>query len=318
MHELRAWWNRGRSRLDHLLNRSDDYLWAWGLRRYRLPGLKRAAATTGQRAPAPSRAVDPFDYGCASASFQHPVEIEGRLYNYVFYPGTTDALCVHFSAFFESSGERRAHRAQFHGYFHRMRMFWPLSEYNVLFLVDTFGAEKNGSYYKGENGDFFVERATDEIIQRIQAAHELSSERTVALGSSMGATGALRFGLRHGYKGVVAVCPHIDLDLSAIYQDRVPHVAAILGTDDVTDPGHVPVTREIRNLAETATRLPRLAIQSMKDDVGVHEEQVLPFVELWRGRGGAVSVDYHDVGGHTSDYATIEYFRRSIEWALDD
>jgi hypothetical protein len=316
MNGPRALWNRVRSWFDHALNRGDDYLWTWGLRRYRLPSLRRETVTHvgGTR----DRLAERFDYGRVSGSFQHPIEIEGRLYNYVFYPGRTDALCVHFSAFFEASGERRSHRAQFHGYFHRMRMFWPFAEYNFLFLVDTFGAEKNGSYYKGERGDFFVERATDEIIRRVQAEHGLAVDRTVSLGSSMGATGALRFGLRRGFKGIVAVCPHIDLDLSALYQNRLPHVAAILGTENVGAAEHIPVTRELRVLAESVPRLPRLAIQSIRDDAGVHDEQVLPFVGLWRDRGGPVITDYHDEGGHTSDYATADYFHRSIEWCLGE
>ena len=65
------------------------------------------------------------------------------------------------SAFFGEWGERREHRAQYSGYFHRMRMFWPLAEHSFLFLCDTFGADDNGTYYKGEDGDFFVERATE-------------------------------------------------------------------------------------------------------------------------------------------------------------
>ena len=39
-------------------------------------------------------------------------------------------------------------------------------------------------------------------------------------------------------------------------------------------------------------------------DAGVHQEQVLPLMETWQARGGAVVLDERPTGGHTSDYAT--------------
>jgi hypothetical protein len=295
--------------------RIDATLWSRGLRRWRPPGLLTAERRDAKEGK-PSRARDPFDYPTVRDAFQHPITIEDRLYNYVYYPGETDALAIHFSAFFGAWGERRLDKPQFSGYFHRLRMFWPLREYSFLFLCDTFGAEDNGCYYKGEWGDFFVERAMDEIIAKVVGETGADARRVVTLGSSMGGTAALRFALRHGFGGVVAVCPHIDLDLSAIHQNRLPHVAAILGTEDVTAPAHYPVTREVRRLAKEV-RLPRLAVQSMLDDEGVHQEQVVPLVELWLARGGAVSADYHEAGGHTSDYATAGYFEHAMRWCLE-
>jgi pimeloyl-ACP methyl ester carboxylesterase len=299
--------------VERVLNRVDDALWSRGLRRWRRPKL--IADDAGKPLSPDARMREPFDYDRVRRHAQHPVEIEGRLYNYVFYPGTGPAFCVHFSAFFDAVGERRRYR-EFRGYFHRLRMFWPLAQYSFLFLVDTFGAEGNGCYYKGINGDFFVERAMDVIIGRVRGTLGARAEQTVALGSSMGATAALRFALRHNLAGVVAVSPHIDLDISALRQGRLPHVAAILGDTDVAAVRHRPITREIRELASTVQRLPRLAIQSMLDDHGVHEEQVVPLVELWRSRGGDIWADYHPSGGHTSDHATHGYFAEAIDWCL--
>ena len=303
--------------ISRALDRIDATLWSRGLRRWRPPGLLSEATP-----PTPlldlDRRADPFGYDNVRGAYQHPVTIEGRLYNYVLYPGAGDTLAIHFSAFFGASGERRPDRAQFSGYFHRLRMFWPLAQHSFLFLCDTFGAEENGCYYKGENGDFFVERAMDTIIESALERTSVRPEQVVTLGSSMGGTAALRFALRHGYRGAVAVCPHIDLDLSAVFQNRVPHVTAILGTDDVANSAHFPVTREIRELAASVPVLPRLAIQSMLDDHGVHDEQVIPLVEGWLRRGGSVLEEYHETGGHTSDYATAEYFARSIDWCLED
>lgn len=196
-------------------------------------------------------------------------------------------------------------------------MFWPFSDYNVLFLCDTFGADRNGTYYKGENMDFFVERAMENIIDRVQKAHNLPNAQTVTAGSSMGATAALRFALRQGYAGAIAVCPHIDLDLCAQFQGRQRHVATVLGNEDVSSPDSYPVTREIRSLVQTAdNQKTRIIIQSMKDDFGVHAEQVLPFMQLREQAGGIVYLDERDHGGHTSDYATSQWFKEQLLFCL--
>jgi hypothetical protein len=263
------------------------------------------------------RGVAPFARDEVMATYARSVRIDGRDYTYVLYPGTGPTLGIHFSAFFGEWGERRENRPQFQGHFHRMRMFWPLQEHSFLFVCDTFGADRNGTYYKGEGGDFFVERAMEQIIASVQEELAVPAAGTVAMGSSMGATAAVRFALRHGYSGAIGVSPHLDLDLAARFQGRQPHVAAIVGDDDVESPRHFAVTREIRALAATAPTTPRVVLQSMCDDQGVHAEQVLPFVAQWRERGGTVDLDERPTGGHTSEYATAAWFADRMAWCLD-
>lgn len=258
----------------------------------------------------------PFDRDSVLRACGQTVMLEGRTYPYVLLPGRGRTLCIHYSAFFGEWGDRRQTRAQYKGWFHRLRMFWPLAHHNFLFLCDTYGADSNGTYYKGENGDFFVERAMDAIQADVAGRLAVEPSQTVTLGSSMGATAALRFALRHGYAGAVAVSPHIDLDTSALRQGRLRHVAAVVGRDDVDAPELRSVTREIARLAASTRPLPRLVIQSMLDDHGVHDEQVAPLVATWKRGGGDVLTDYHARGGHTSDYATEEFFAESIRWCL--
>ncbi len=262
------------------------------------------------------RASQEFDREWVLSACGRTAEIEGRSYPYVLLPGTGDTLCIHYSAFFGEWGDRREHRAQFAGWFHRLRMFWPFASHHFLFLCDTYGADRNGTYYKGEAGDFFVERAMDEIQAGVAAELGIEPGSTVTLGSSMGATAALRFALRRGYAGAVAVSPHIDLDISALRQGRLRHVAAIVGRDDVDAEELRSVTREVARLAATVRPLPRLVIQSMLDDDGVHDEQVVPLIETWRAGGGQVRTDFHPTGGHTSDNATPEFFSGAIGFCL--
>jgi hypothetical protein len=74
--------------------------------------------------------------------------------------------------------------------------------------------------------------------------------------------------------------------------------------------------REVAELAASVPALPNLVIQSMQDDRGVHREQVLPLVSTCEARGGRVLCDFHRTCGHTSHYATAEFFERAISWCL--
>jgi hypothetical protein len=288
-----AWRNRG--------GRSDADLLRQGSRRTISPN---------------DRISRPFDRDAVLTACGHTAMIEDRSYPYVLLPGAGQTLCIHYSAFFGDWGDRRQTRAQFAGWFHRLRMFWPLARHHFLFLCDTYGADRNGTYYKGEAGDFFVERAMEQIQSGVAADLGIEPASTVTLGSSMGATAALRFALRLGYGGAVAVSPHIDLDISALRQGRLRHVAAIVGRNDVDAEELQPVTREIARLVVNVRPLPRLVIQSMLDDAGVHEEQVVPLVDAWRAGGGAIRTDFHPTGGHTSDNATEDFFSGAIDFCL--
>ena len=233
------------------------------------------------------------------------VDPEGREFGYVLvrHPGSR-GLGIHFSAFFGRWGDARPYRDTFQGYFHRMKMLGSCPDHDWLFLCDAHGAFQNGSYYLGEAGDHYVERATEAIIDLVLAETGHGPDDVVMLGSSMGGTAALRFGLRYGVRGVAAVCPHVDLDTSAVHQDRMAEVAWTLADGEVTADHNQDVTRSIRRAVAGATSLPRLFVQSCRDDDGVHDEQVLPLVLEWRSRGGDAVLDERPEGGHTSDWAT--------------
>lgn len=303
--------SRVRTALELALSHTDSWRHRGDRRDAGLLGRSTSATLT-----VADRASKLFEREAVLGAFGRKIAIDGRTYPYVVLPGRGSTLCIHYTAFFGEWGDRREHRAQFQGWFHRLRMFWPMVEHHFLFLCDTFGADANGTYYKGENGDFFVERAMDVIQRQVGDELGVDAAHTVTLGGSMGATAALRFALRHGYAGTVAVCPHIDLDISALSQKRLRHVSAVVGRADVDALDLRPVTREIAELAASVPVLPSLVMQSMLDDHGVHYEQVLPLVSTWEARGGRVLTDFHPTGGHTSDYSTADFFQRAISWCV--
>lgn len=236
------------------------------------------------------------------------VDDEGRRFDYihVVHPNSR-GLGIHLSAFFGKWGDAKPYRDTFGGYFHRMKMLGSCRDHDWLFVCDPYGAFRNGTYYTGEHGDMFVERATLAIIDQVMAAGNYRADEVVTVGSSMGGTGAIKFALLRDLRGIVAVCPHIDLDISAATQNRRDEVGYVT-SDGAWDAEHnFPITRQLRSLVENrspAAGLPQLFVQSCADDAGVHNEQVLPFADAWRRRGGRVDLDVRPFGGHTSDHAT--------------
>jgi hypothetical protein len=250
------------------------------------------------------------------------VDDQGRAFTYVHIRhGDDRPLAIHFSAFFGKWGDAKPYRAQFQGYFHRLRMLGSHDQWNWLFLCDAYGAFENGTYYTGEAGDFFVERAMLRIIDDVMVSCGYERNATVTVGSSMGATGAIKFALLRDLAGIVAICPHIDLDTSAAMQNRRAEVAFICPDGDATSVANHVWTRQIRHLVQDRSPdrpLPRLFVQSCADDVGVHEEQVLPLCDAWRGHNGVVDLDVRPHGGHTSDYATRPLLLDAIDCIRHD
>jgi len=248
----------------------------------------------------PAPAVNP--------EFRTYVDAAGHQFEYaLIHHRGSDGLVVHLSAFFGPDDRHRVNRDQHLGYFHRLRMLGSDSAHDWLFLCDTFGAHHNGTYYSGEAGDLFVERAMLEIVGTVLAERGHGPERVVTVGSSAGGHGALVLGLRLHTAGIVAISPHVDLDVAARLCGRYDEVAFACADGDPASPGNYPVTRRIGTLLGSwppDSELPRLFVQTVRDDVGVYGEQVLPLVESWRSHGGAVELDVRVTGGHDAQYAT--------------
>jgi len=241
----------------------------------------------------------------------HPVSTlkdeAGREFHYLLVENPSSPfLVIHFTAFFGDWGDRKEFKTNYQGYFHRYRMLKD-SGYNCLFLCDQFGATKNGTYYTGERGDLFVERAMNKIIQNVMQKLNISQDHVMTVGSSMGACGALKFGLLFNVGSILAISPHIDLDICAAKQGRELHVTAICPDGKPYSEENFKYTRQVSNLLqrwEEGEKLPTLFLHSCKDDHGVHEEQVLPLLKRWEAHHGTYYFDERETGGHGSDYCT--------------
>jgi len=240
-------------------------------------------------------------------------------YVHVTHPGAR-GLVIHFSAFFGEWGDARQYRAAFQGHFHRLRMLGDVVDFDWLFVCDEYGADGNGTYYTGEAGDFFVERAVTEVITTVMESSARSASETVTMGSSMGATAALKFGLQFGVRGIVAISPHVDLDVCAQRQGRWRHVAFICPDGDPVSSQNHRYTRQVRRIIDEwgePQPPPRLFVQACRDDEGVFGEQVEPLSLAWAAAGGSVALDARRSGGHTSEHATRPLLLDAVDCLLD-
>jgi hypothetical protein len=227
---------------------------------------------------------------------------QGREFHYSLINNQSRKLVIHFTAFFGDWGDRKEYKKYYKGYFHRYRMFADQSAYNFLFLCDQFGVTENGTYYTGKAGDFFVERATQDIIDKVMADLDIRWSNVITVGSSMGATSALKYGLKNNAKAIIAIAPHIDLDICAKMQGREQHVAWICPDGDTQAAHNYPYTRQIQALLRNLrVKPPRLFIHSCEDDHGVYHEQVIPFNRLYAEKGGEVVFFSRPDGGHGGD-----------------
>ncbi|MCB1509848.1 MAG: methyltransferase domain-containing protein [Hyphomicrobiaceae bacterium] len=280
------------------------------------------AATGAAQSATSSGGQSTVAVGDKRYAIQSYTDAEGRVFRYVHIPRPeTGRLLVHFTAFFGDWGDRKAYKEFYQGYFHRLRMFGDATEYGCLFLCDQFGHTQNGTYYTGEKGDFFVERAMEAIIAQVMEKDGVGPDGVVMAGSSMGATGALKFGLRFNARGIISISPHIDLDTCAEHQGRMEHVRFIVPDGEPMSEANRVYTRQVSNAVAardaSAAPLPRLYMHACVDDHGVYHEQVVPLVEAWRAKGGAVDLDIHATGGHTSDFATKAVLRDVAERLFD-
>ena len=236
------------------------------------------------------------------------VDPQGREFHYIHVNRGNSDLGIHFSAFFGDWGDHPKYRQTFGGYFHRLKILSSDKNVDWLFLCDAYGADDNGTYYIGKYNDRFVELAVLEILNIIGFGSRYPANQSVMIGSSMGATAALKFGLLLQSKGIVAITPHIDLDICAKLQGRERHVEWVLDFGDTQSPDNYPITRQIRSILnekiEHNLETPNLFIQSCRDDHGVHFEQVVPLIQEWRKSNSRVWFDDRRSGGHTSEFAT--------------
>ena len=114
---------------------------------------------------------------------------------YYFEKGNSDVLFVGFSGF---PGKIQK------PLYNYVRTLKPVNA-NKLFILDNYGYNGCGSYYLGENGDWFMPEQIKELICETQEKYGI--KKTVMFGSSKGGTSALYYGMMCSADVVIAAAP---------------------------------------------------------------------------------------------------------------
>ncbi|MEV8030721.1 hypothetical protein [Streptomyces sp. NPDC086182] len=78
---------------------------------------------------------------------------------------------------------------------------------NILWIRDRF--DGGNTYYLCRDGDFGIEQSVIGLIQKVVKALGLTSDDVTLWGSSKGGSAALYFGLRYGFRNIVASVPQL-------------------------------------------------------------------------------------------------------------
>jgi hypothetical protein len=92
---------------------------------------------------------------------------------------------------------------------------------------DHFGFEQHGSWWLGEDGEFFMLGLIDALIAKVRSRYPASRGLYTA-GSSMGGFGALLHGLRLCADGIYSEVPTINL--FEAFGDSPPFIEAVFGS----------------------------------------------------------------------------------------
>lgn len=118
---------------------------------------------------------------------------KGHTIKYLFKDCKSDKLCIVFSAF--------PLKGTMPGY-NYVRTLWKRGGINLLYICDDMvKIPTGGSYYLGNNGDYWGVEAIETLIKRI--ADRGKYNKKIAVGSSKGGTAALIFGIELNFDAVV-------------------------------------------------------------------------------------------------------------------
>ena len=225
-----------------------------------------------------------FDASKVEQSYPLSFEADGRVLRYAFLPAaqSSKGLVVLF----------HGHDAHLH--------LGPLRawrEFDVLAPWDTFGWQRRGSWFWGEHGDNFVEKLVQALID--QHRTRASDKPWFCTGGSMGGTGALYHGIKHGCDGVYVVCPQVDLGRKVVEYG---------GAEDADNPYGYLVGDTVDGLpdilAEARARddLPPLyLIQNQYDHVNPFAEHAWHLIDIYNRKNAWYGLRIHPAVGHGGD-----------------
>lgn len=166
---------------------------------------------------------------------------------------------------------------------------------NKLFILDDFGKDIRGSYYLGQDGDFFVARLVTKLIEKISTEKSIDKKDIITVGSSKGGFAALYFALKNSYGAVIAGEPQILLGNYLALPVHSAVYKSIIG--DVNENNTEIMNKLLFNLIDNKKQLPYMYLHCGKN--GYHDiEHLSHLVTELRANSVKFTLDMGDYGSH--------------------
>lgn len=180
--------------------------------------------------------------------------------------------------------------------------------WNILCPVDNYGYNGAGTWYLGENGDFFWLRAMPALIRKVYGG-----EYVCFAGSSMGGYAAILHGIRHKAKAVYANIPQTTL-LGSTYaaQGMKKCFDIIFGAAIDAD------YNDLRNQLSDDIKTLFIITGNQFDKANYVQEQYLPFIGKLIDLNIRVHFELRPEEGHKLTYSfvqAVELIERYLEEA---
>ncbi|MFA7764053.1 hypothetical protein ACGFNX_04170 [Streptomyces sp. NPDC048723] len=150
---------------------------------------------------------------------------------------------------------------------------------NILWVRDLFDGAN--SYYLCKGMDFSLEQSVAGLISRVMNALSLSPDEVTMFGSSKGGSAALFFGLKYGFRNIVASVPQFLI--GTYVKEGIPGAARMM-MGEVTEQNVHALDSVLPDLVRSGANHSAniYLITSPQDEQ--YKRQVEPFIGLFQGR----------------------------------
>ncbi|MER6546727.1 hypothetical protein [Streptomyces sp. NPDC001250] len=151
---------------------------------------------------------------------------------------------------------------------------------NILWIRDRFDGGQD-SYYLCRDMDFAIESCVVSLIERIMNFLRLTLDDCTLIGSSKGASAALYFGLRHGFRNIIASAPQFAIG-TILMVERPDTAQYMMGRETRAENVRILDTVIPDLVRSGANRGANIYLFSAPTD-HQYGEQVEPYIGLFRG-----------------------------------
>lgn len=194
--------------------------------------------------------------------------------NYVFIPNKkSNKLLIIFSAF---PPDNQAARYNYLSSFINLKC-------NQLYILDNFGPNpRGGSYYLGENGEFDIKDAVEDLINKLVIKNQIDRNEIICTGTSKGGYASIYFTVRNNFKAAIVGAPQF---LLGNYLNENNHKIFLNYIMGGTSTNSVNELNEILKHELEKNNFSSKIYIHVGDKEPHYSEHVLPMVEFMKKKG---------------------------------